>query len=295
LATILELQPREGSAGEGTLSPDEISAQLSNEIVEKFSEKHFDTDDIARSLEEVGPYQNVFMQEMDVMNRLLNEIMRSLKELQLGFAGELTMSDAMDSLKAALFLERIPGTWAKISWPTMRNLPSWINDFVNRLIQLEEWQNNPSDIPKVTWLSGLVNPQSFLTAICQVTAQKNQWELDKLITWTDITKRMEVSEIEGISRDGAYITGLFLQGARWDVGTQVLERSKPKEMFSRMPIINVKALAADKVDAAASVYICPGYKTERRGNTYVFCAQLKTKFPSGKWVLSGVALIMDVQ
>lgn len=25
-------------------------------------------------------------------------------------------------------------------------------------------------IPKVTWISGLVNPQSFLTAICQVSA-----------------------------------------------------------------------------------------------------------------------------
>jgi hypothetical protein len=49
------------------------------------------------------------------------------------------------------------------------------------LIQLEEWQNNPTDIPKVTWLSGLVNPQSFLTAICQVAAQKNQWELGNFI------------------------------------------------------------------------------------------------------------------
>ena len=37
---------------------------------------------------ELGPYQNVFIQEMDVMNQLLAEILRSLKELQLGFAGK---------------------------------------------------------------------------------------------------------------------------------------------------------------------------------------------------------------
>ena len=49
----------------------------------------------------------------------------------------------------------------------------------------------------MTWLSGLYNPQSFLTAICQVTAQKNGQELDKLITWTDPTKKMGVEEIEG--------------------------------------------------------------------------------------------------
>lgn len=31
-----------------------------------------------------GPYQNVFLQEMDVMNTLLAEMARSLRELQLG-------------------------------------------------------------------------------------------------------------------------------------------------------------------------------------------------------------------
>lgn len=148
---------------------------------------------------------------------------------------------------------------------------------------------------QVTWLSGLYNPQSFLTAICQVTAQKNQWELDKLVTWTDVTKKLTIEEIEGNSRDGAYITGLSVQGARWDVTGGVLERSKPKEMFCKMPVINVKALAADKVDVSTGVYVCPTYKTEFRGPTFVFCAQLKTKSAPGKWVLAGVALIMDVQ
>jgi dynein heavy chain len=84
-----------------------------------------------------------------------------------------------------------------------------------------------------------------------------------------------------------------LQGARWDSNGGVLERSKPKEMFCKMPIINVRGLAADKLDVSQGVYVCPTYKTEFRGPTYVFCAQLKTKAPAGKWVLAGVALIMD--
>jgi len=44
-----------------------------------------------------------------------------------------------------------------------------------------------------------------------------------------------------------------------------------------------------------SVYQCPVYKTEARGNTYVFTAQLKTKLPPQKWILAGVALILDVE
>eukprot|EP01041_Mallomonas_annulata_P000386 gene386-700_t len=295
LNTILELQPRDGSGGEGAMSPDDVAAAAANDVLERFGEKKFDVEDIIRGLEEQGPYQNVFLQEMEVMNRLLAELLRSLKELQLGFAGELTMSDAMDALKASLFLDRIPPSWQKRAWPSMRPLASWLSDLSLRLIQLEEWQNNPSEIPKITWLSGLVNPQSFLTAICQVTAQKNQWELDKLVTWTDVTKKITTEEIDAHSRDGAYIIGLSIQGARWDVQAMQLERSKPKEMFCRMPIINVRALAADKADTSQGIYVCPTYKTEFRGPTFVFCAQLKTKFLAAKWVLAGVAMIMDVQ
>ncbi len=74
-----------------------------------------------------------------------------------------------------------------------------------------------------------------------------------------------------------------------------MDRSKPKEMFSRMPVINVRGLASDKVDVSSGVYVCPTYKTEMRGPTFVFCAQLKTKSPAAKWVLAGVAMILDVQ
>jgi dynein heavy chain len=211
----------------------------------------------------------------------------------LGFAGELTMSDAMDNLKNSLYLDRVPTTWSKRAWPSLRGLTTWLFDMGMRIQQLEDWQNNPSEIPKVTWLSGLINPQSFLTAICQVTAQANKWELDKLVTWTDPTKKVSNDEVERKSTEGAYISGLKLQGCRWDSANQILERSKPKEMYCPMPIIQVKAWASERVDVSSGIYVCPTYKTEMRGPTYVFSAQLKTKSPSAKWVLAGCALIMD--
>merc|ERR1711871_1821199 len=136
-----------------------------------------------------GPYQNVFIQECEWMNLLLNEIRRSLHELNLGFRGELTMSDAMDDLMTALFMDRVPAGWAKLAWPSQRSLGAWQGDFVRRLGQLTEWRGNPSEIPKVTWLSGMVNPQSFLTAIKQVTAQRIGAELDKLVIQTDVQKK----------------------------------------------------------------------------------------------------------
>jgi len=207
--TLIELQPKGVTNGEGAASPQQVAEATANEILEKFGEKNFDVEDVVRNLDEVGPYQNVFIQEMDIMNVLLDEIRRSIKELQLGFAGELTMSEAMEDLMMSLYMDRVPVSWAKKAWPSLLALGSWVKNFSDRLFQLEEWVNNPSEIPKVTWLSGLVNPTSFLTAICQVTAQKNQWELDKLVTFTRVTKMMSVDEVDSSSRDGAYISGAY--------------------------------------------------------------------------------------
>merc|ERR1712224_694831 len=148
--------------------------------------------------------------------------------------------------------------------------------------QLDEWSGNPMEIPKVTWLSGPVNPQSFLTAINQAAAQKDKSELDKLVSVTDVSKKMTPDEVDGRARDGAYINGLQMMGARWDGNNTSVESSKPKEMFSPTPVMSVKGVQADKADIKG-MYSCPTYKTEMRGPTYVFQAQLKTKSPPARY------------
>ncbi|KAL7443397.1 hypothetical protein ACHAXH_005661 [Discostella pseudostelligera] len=291
--TLMELQPRGITSGEGTTSPQVVAAETANELLEKFDEKKFDVEDLIRNLDEIGPYQNVFIQEMDIMNVLLAEIRRSIRELQLGFAGKLTMSDSMEEVMMSFYLDRVPASWAKRAWPSKLPLGSWVKNFSDRLFQLEEWMNNPSEIPKVTWLSGLVNPTSFLTAICQVTAQKNQWELDKLVTFTRVTKMMTADEVDGSSRDGAYVTGLSLQGASFDIASGQLQTSRPKEIFCQMPIIHIKAVTKEKA-GIGGVYQCPVYMTEQRGPTWYFNAQLKTSSPPARWTLAGVALIGEI-
>ena len=43
---------------------------------------------------------------------------------------------------------------------------------------LQHWSTD-FQLPSTVWLAGLFNPQSFLTAIMQQTARKNEWPLDK--------------------------------------------------------------------------------------------------------------------
>jgi dynein heavy chain len=106
--------------------------------------------------------------ECERMNSLLSEMIRSLTELDLGFKGDLTMSEGMEMLQECLFMEKIPPTWERLAFPSLRSLPLWLTNLQQRHAQLSGWVGNTAEIPMVTWVSGLFNPQSFLTAITQV-------------------------------------------------------------------------------------------------------------------------------
>jgi len=124
------------------------------------------------------------------MNVLINEILKSLAEIELAFKGELTMTEAMETLMSSINNNRVPATWAKLAFPTTRPLSSWLDNLKHRLDQLNTWKEDPTTIPKVTFLNRLFNPQSFLTAIRQVYSREKQQELNKLYIQTDILKKM---------------------------------------------------------------------------------------------------------
>ena len=57
----------------------------------------FSVDEIKNKLDpaQKGPYQNVFIQEIEYMTILLTEITRSIEEIDQGLRGLLTISEAM--------------------------------------------------------------------------------------------------------------------------------------------------------------------------------------------------------
>ena len=172
------------------------------------------------------------------MNVLLALMKLTLFELDLGLKGDLTISDAMESLMDSLYMETIPPAWEKKSYPTLRSLGPWVMDVLQRCTQLADWTGDLA-VPKVSWFPGFFNPQSFLTAVMQTTARRNEWPLDKTVVQTDVTKKRDVDEIDAPSRDGAFISGNMLAGARWDDKLGALADSFPKELFAPMPVILV--------------------------------------------------------
>eukprot|EP00439_Symbiodinium_sp_Y106_P047493 s1232_g6.t1 len=298
--TIFELlqliQPKRspGEAAEEQ-SPMAAAEEMCNEILDEVREVRFNVEEISAQLseEERGPYQFVMMQECDCMNCLVQEMVRGLNELQQGFKGELTMSEHMEQLAEALSEQILPVWWVKLGFPSTRPLRSWLVNLKDRCAQLEDWSAEPIHIPKVVDVSKLFNPQSFLTAIKQVCCQSVNLELDRLHVFTEVTKRLDPKMVDSLAREGAYVTGMYLEGARWDANANCLEDSRPKDMFTRLPVINCKAgLQQEKEDK--NMYMCPTYCVPTRRPHFVFVAQLRTKQPAAKWVLAGVAIILDI-
>uniref|UniRef100_A0A4W6EVU6 Dynein axonemal heavy chain 11 n=1 Tax=Lates calcarifer TaxID=8187 RepID=A0A4W6EVU6_LATCA len=289
--TLLELQSPDAVMGEGASQTlEEKVKTILDEVLEKLPEE-YNMSDITSKTAERSPYILVCFQECERMNTLISEIRRSLKELDLGLKGELAISSEMEKLQTALFFDNVPDTWTKLAYPSTYSLAIWYNDVLQRCKELDSWTQDLS-LPSVVWLSGLFNPQSFLTAVMQSLARKNEWPLDKVNLTVDVTKKFK-EEFNQPAREGAYVYGLYMEGARWDTQAGVISEARLKELTPPMPVISVRAVPNDRQETR-NIYECPLYKTKIRGPTYVWTFSLKTRERPAKWVLAGVALLLSV-
>ena len=94
-------------------------------------------------------------------------------------------------------------------------------------------------------------------------------------------------------KEGANIHGLYMEGARWDTNIGSIVESRSKELHPLMPVMFIKALTQDKQEMR-NLYECPIYITRQRGPTYVWTFNLRTKERASKWVLAGVALLLQI-
>ncbi|KAJ1128829.1 hypothetical protein NDU88_007202, partial [Pleurodeles waltl] len=122
--------------------------------------------------------------------------------------GELTITSLMEELSNSLFYDTVPQTWTNRAYPSLYGLAAWYADLLLRIKELEAWTNDFL-LPNTVWLTGFFNPQSFLTAIMQSMARKNEWPLDKMCLSVEVTKKNR-EDMTAPPREGAYVHGLFM-------------------------------------------------------------------------------------
>ena len=297
-----------GGGGGGGASKDEIIGKMVVNFQERLPEDYslFDIKARIGGPQNLTPYLIVMIQECEKMNILLGTIRKSLGDLQLGLQGALNISEAMDKQMTSMFMDQIPAMWANQAWRTLKTLPVWFVDVLERCVLLKDWSGTLK-MPPSLWLAGTSNPMAFVTAVMQVTARANTWALDEVETFTEITK-MDWDQAEGQPDEGAYVHGLYIEGARWDREADELRDSILRELAPQMPIIHLKAIPA-KERRQKDYYDCPVYYVSQRGGgnppgSYVFFGQLKTSEPSVKtlygiyqykWVLAGVGMLLQIE
>ena len=100
-------------------------------------------------------------------------------------------------------------------------------------------------------------------------------------------------------KDGCYIRGLYIEGARWDSFSGKLGESKPKELYSEVPLIWLIP-SVNRQTPDSGIYVCPVYKTLTRAGTlsttghstnFVFSVELNTDKRQTHWIKRGVAML----
>ena len=189
---------------------------------------------------------------------------------------------------------RVPEIWKQKSYPSLKPLAGYFSDFLLRIEFLHKWFSN--DMPAVFWVSGFFFTQAFLTGVMQNFARKYTVPIDQVVYDFEVMRDADYADAP---EDGAYITGLFFDGGRWDMDSFVLADPLPKVLFSNAPIIWLKP-KQDDGSKTTGVYNCPVYKTsDRRGvlattghsSNFVMWMDIPTDKPQELWIERGVALL----
>jgi len=298
--TILSIQPRDVASGGGKSSDDivsQLAEQLEAGIPELLDRKKAGADTFQTNNEGLlSSLATVLIQEMDRFNRLLNQMRRTLGDLQRAIRGEVVMSLELDKMYTSLLNNQVPQLWQKVAYPSLKPLASWYVDLLKRVEFFRDWLVNGT--PTSFWLSGFFFPQGFLTAVLQTYSRKYRMPIDTLTFSFTVLPYMERKEIDKGPSDGVYIEGLFLDGCKWDKETKQLEDSNLGQLFSSMPIIHflpTKNYVPDPKD-----YACPVYKTSVRAGVlsttgqstnYVLSVYIPTDRDPSYWVLKGAAML----
>ena len=239
----------------------------------------------------------VLCQEMVRFNRLIEVIKKSIADLAKALEGLVVMSGDLEALGNSMYDGKIPALWAGKSYPSLKPLPSYVDDLCKRLKMLQDWLDDGP--PNVFWISGFYFTHAFLTGIKQNFARRNKIPIDTLGFDYTCQPIREVTEKHEV---GAFVNGMFLEGARWDYDAFQLEDSEPKVLYSEAPMLLVEPVELTKRKSFPH-YECPLYRTTERKGTlattghstnFVMDIQLPSDRPQDYWIRGGVALLLEL-
>jgi dynein heavy chain len=301
-ATVLALQPKTGGSDEGQ-SPDEVVDTLAKSIEaglppildrENAGVKTF----VVRDNGQMDSLATVLGQELVKFNRLLNRMKTSLSDLQKAIKGMIVMTLDLDKMYNSFLINQVPELFASVGFASLKPLGSWVVDLQSRIVFLQDWlEHGP---PKAFSMPVFFFPQGFLTGALQNHARKYQIAINALDFKFEIFDGTTENIDEG-PEDGVIIYGLYMEGARWNEDSRLLDDSRKGEMYTLLPPVHFIPEKDYKRDPKE--FACPAYKTSLRqgvlsttgiSTNFVIGIDMPTEKEPHYWVLRGVALLCNL-
>ena len=233
--TLMSLQPR--SAAAGGKSRDEIVMEAATDIFDRLP-LPFDVEQIQMvyPVKYEESMNTVLVQECIRYNKIVQVMRKSLIDLRKALKGLVVMSGELDAVGTSMAAQRVPTMWEDQAYPSLKPLAPWTEELLRRLKFVQDWVEG--GIPASFWISGFYFPQAFLTGTLQNFARAQQMPIDTLSFDYNIVST-SVSDISEKPKDGCFIYGLFLEGARFDVDSGVLADSAPKVLYTELPVMHL--------------------------------------------------------
>jgi dynein heavy chain len=245
---------------------------------------------------EKAPLTIVLLQEMERYNTLLLHIHESMADLVKGIKGLALISPDLERMFSSLYHSTVPHTWG-LHYPSLKPLGSWSRDLSLRIQQLRRWHEE--ELPKVFWMGGLISPVGFLTALLQQSARRSGVSIEGL-SWEWVVMTTAEQAVVSRPRDGCYVKGLYMEGARWDVENGCIGEAGTMELYSAMPLVHFKPVEGRKKGSkgmhAVPMYQYPVRKAWQGQETMLGEVELKSGGKdSSFWTKRGVALLLSLE
>jgi len=300
--TIISIQPRTGgAAGGGGKTSDEVVLDLAEDILKRLPSRMRKEDAHPTTFATIDDGSvnslGVFLeQEVVRFNQLLRVMVASLEQLKKAVKGLVVMSSSLETMYSSFLFQRVPPEWEAAAYPSLKPLGSWVSDLVKRLAAVKHWLLHGP--PAAFWISGFFFPQGFMTGALQTYARKTRIAIDTL------DFRVEVLAVrpEGVTappRNGCYIHGMFLEGARWDAAAGQLAEMIPGRLYDELPCVWLEPIKAKDL-VTTNTYAAPFYKTSKRAgvltttghsSNFVMVLYLPSTLPQDHWVRRGTAVL----
>jgi dynein heavy chain, axonemal len=225
-------------------------------------------------------------------------IERDLVALERGVQGFSVITDSLESIMNNMANNKVPDPWNE-SYFSLKPLSRWIEDLKQRMEFFSEWCHR--GLPYVFWMPAFTYPQGFTTALLQRFSRKsfgaNIISFDRLEFDFIMVPKVK-SDIMDYAKDGAYVHGLILEGAKWNTEKMYLCEPEIMELHVQMPVIHFKPITK-RNRAPAGIYECPLYYYPiRQGTVSTDSWIMKIDLKSGEmhpnfWVKRGTALLLS--